>query len=155
MRLPTYRPGEDAEAGETLVEVVVAAALMGIVVVAIITGIGMIFSGYRLHRQLTNGNTVLVSAVERMKAVSHSQVDCSVSHTDAGRKATYQTAASSVVPAGWAATVAIGYERLNGSTFDYQGTTCDPTMPTQKVTVTLAIPNSSVTPSVSFVKGDN
>jgi hypothetical protein len=155
MNLPTHARGERSEAGETLVEVVVAAALMAIVVVAIITGIGMVFSGYRLHRQLTDGNTVLVSAVERMKAVSHSQVDCSGSHTDAGRKATYQSAAAPVLPSGWTATVAIGYERLNGSTFDYSGTTCDSTMPTQQVTVTLTIPNSAVAPSVSFVKGDN
>jgi hypothetical protein len=145
--------GERSDMGETLIEVLIASALMALVVVTVVGGIGTMLLGSMLHRQQANGNTSLVKALENMKSVPFTQVDCS--RTDAQRQAAYVGAAA--LPTGWTAVVSIGYEQMNGvGVIDFAGTalTCPSGLQLQLVQATLTSPDNRVTPTMKFIKGD-
>ena len=57
-----------AEAGETLIEVLISSALMGLVVIAIVGGVATVVLGSAVHRKQANGNTALVEAMEQVKS---------------------------------------------------------------------------------------
>jgi hypothetical protein len=68
MKPPTRLTGEASEAGETLVEVLIASVLMALVVVAIIGGFSTMLLGSKLHRDQADGNRTLVAAMEAVKS---------------------------------------------------------------------------------------
>jgi Tfp pilus assembly protein PilV len=59
--------GQASESGETLIEVLLASALMATVVLAIVGGISTMLIGSTLHRQQANANLTLTSAMEKLK----------------------------------------------------------------------------------------
>jgi len=57
-----------SEAGETLVEVLLSTALMALVVVGILGGVATMVLGSAIHRDQTEANPTLVSAMENLKS---------------------------------------------------------------------------------------
>ncbi|MDQ1504601.1 MAG: hypothetical protein QOD57_2328, partial [Actinomycetota bacterium] len=66
--LPRRFSDEGSEAGETLIEVLMSTALMGIVVLAIIGGMSTMLIGSSINRKQADGNAALVSAMEQLKS---------------------------------------------------------------------------------------
>jgi type II secretory pathway pseudopilin PulG len=78
---------DPSEAGETLMEVLIAATLMAIVVAVILGGMGTSLASSTLHREEANANFMLVSAMERLKSTDVPRVPCATAQT-----ASYQNA---------------------------------------------------------------
>ena len=157
MTLPTRRlRGESSEAGETLVEVLIASSLMAIVVVALIAGLTTIVLAEHVHRDQADANTALVAAMERVKSPSLARVVCA---TPANYLATAQ-AASPALPAGWAISIdSIDYENYAPGAVSWDTTcreTVNPsnTLTMQRITLRLTTSDGRVSPKLSFVKGD-
>jgi hypothetical protein len=72
------------EAGETLVEVLISLALMGLVIVALIGGIATMVIGSKTHRDRTNGNTSLVAAMEYLRSPATAPPACSYASPEPG-----------------------------------------------------------------------
>lgn len=58
---------EGSEAGETLIEALISSALMGLVVVALIGAVSTIVIGTRVHRNQADANVSLVEAMEKVR----------------------------------------------------------------------------------------
>lgn len=161
-----------AEAGDTLIEVLISTALLGLVVVAMIGGLATTVLGANVHRQQADANTVLVSAMERVKSseFAYSNVDCSKQPT-ARRDAYEARARAGSLPSGWApSAISVSSVRFESITVVSgvptvsfvpatdgpvpDSSNCTPGLTRQLVTLTLTSPDGSVTPSLSFVKGD-
>ncbi len=153
-----------SEAGETLIEVVIATALMGLVVVGVIGGLATTVIGARVHREQADANTVLVSAMERVKSsvFDFSNVDCT--KTASVRQANYEATARGVsMPSGWpASSLAVSSIQFESAPLvagvpnaGFTTTTCVTGLPRQLVTLKLTTPDGTVVPSLSFVKGDS
>lgn len=161
-----------SQTGETLVEVLIALVLLAIGVVAIVGAIGTTVLGSHLHRTQADANTVLTTAMERVKssAFAFSNVACTVPAGD--RVTNYQNQARGAInpttpvalslPAGWTPSTitvdsAVLFEKIDDSsgtptvTFD---STCDDALPRQLVTLQVTSPDGRVTSKLSFVKGD-
>lgn len=151
---PAHQRG--SEAGETLVEVLIASVLMALVVVAILGGLATMMSSSTLHRDQTKANTVLVAAAEKVK--SGTRVACG---TDPA--STYLGQAQDVtssLPSGWAtsqiAVTSIAYQIVppaGGVDFSTNLADCSDSLPLQRITVTVTSPDGRVKPSLTFVKG--
>ena len=158
MKLPAHRfSGPASEAGETLVEVLMTAGLMAIIVLAIVGGMGTMLFGSKVNRDQANANGYLVSAMERIKSSDFPRWKCTDPST---AQAVYQTEAQKVsVPTGWTITadpVQFQYiDTSGGSPAIKFGSTCSETTPLQLVTLKVTTSGSSVSPSLSFVKGNN
>lgn len=158
MKLPARRVSRQAsEAGETLVEVLMTAGLMGIVVLAVVGGMSTMLFGSKINRDQANANGYLVSAMERIKSSDFPRWKCTDLST---AQAVYQTEAQRVsVPTGWAITadpVQFQYiDTSGGAPVIKFGSTCSETTPLQLVTLKVTTSASSVSPSLSFVKGNN
>lgn len=157
MRLPTHLRGENSEAGETLIEVLMASALMAIVVVAVIGGMSTMLFGSKINRDQANANTYLVSAMERVKSPDFARWKCADAST---AQAVYQTEAQKVtVPTGWTImidSVQFEYVDTSGPAPAVKfGSTCSDASPLQLVTLRVTSSDSKVSPSLSFVKGNN
>lgn len=150
-----------SEAGETLIEVMLSTALMGLVAVGIIGGLATTVLGAHVHRQQADANTVLVSAMERIKSsdFDFSNVDCS----RVARKDAYEATArnGAAMPSGWPTSTLtvtdIKFENLilvaGVPTVSFT-TSCVAGLRRQLVALTLTSPDGRVGPSLSFVKGD-
>lgn len=96
-------PGRDpaaAEDGVSLVEVVVAVAILGLAVVALLGGLGTAVRGSDIHRSQATGETVVRSAAERVKDPGVAYLPC------AGVAAAGAYVDGLSVPAGFAVSVA-------------------------------------------------
>jgi len=167
MRNPTHRfhPGKSSEAGETLLEVLISSALMAIVVVAIIGGLGTVVLAEHVHREQADANAALVAAMERVKSPSIPRVSCATA-TESTYVAAAQ-AASPALPTGWTiSVVSVEYENYAPGSVSWD-TTCHEFVPVgsppvmtpttltlQRITLQLATSDGRVTPKLSFVKGD-
>ena len=152
-----------SEAGETLIESLIAAVLLATVVVAIVGGVGTTVVGAHVHRSQTNANVVLTSAMERIKSsdFEFANVDCSVASPS--RLSNYQNEARAVspLPAGWVPSQ-ITVSSVTFQTIDTSsgtptvtfGTTCVAAFNRQLVTLQVTSPDGKATSSLSFVKGD-
>jgi prepilin-type N-terminal cleavage/methylation domain-containing protein len=88
--------------GFSLIEVLIAVAIMGIAVVAVLGAIGTQIKGVAVHRSQSNAAAVLGSAVELLKG-NVAYKDCAaVSPPNAGYSAYLNAAQTAVVPADWA-----------------------------------------------------
>jgi len=182
MRLAIHRSGEGSEAGETLIEVLIASALMGIVVVAILGGLATSLLTSSIHREQADANTVLVAAMERVKSNDVTRVPCGTDPSSNYLGAAKYLDTAHTVPAtlpqtwiamGWtpaqifpAASLVVEHQTLSSSlgatTVDFlpgfaivPGTpgTCSDALPLQRVTITLRTPDGRVTPALTFIKG--
>jgi Tfp pilus assembly protein PilV len=154
MKFPTHLRGESSEAGETLIEVLISSALMGIIVVAIVGGLATIVLAGHVHREQADANASLVAAMERVKSPSLARVACA---TPSAYLTTAQ-AASPPLPSGWAISIAsIQYENYAPGAVSWD-TTCHETptntLTLQRITLQLTTSDGRVSPQLSFVKGD-
>ena len=163
MRLPWRFSKERSEAGETLIEVMLSSALMGLVVVGVIGGLATTVLGAQVHREQADANTVLVSAMERIKSsdFDFSNVDCT--KTASVRQAAYEATARGVaMPSSWptsslAVSGSIQFENVvlvAGVPNVSFTTNCLPGLRRQLLTLMLTSPDGRVGPSLSFIKGD-
>lgn len=169
MDLPSELADRRSEAGETLIEVLLSSALMALVVLAVIGGVATMVLGSAVHRDQTEANPTLVSAMEDLKSPATPR-RCPVG------AATVPTAYTSTLPSG--VTISkIEYQILppSGPGFtwstlkddcdDKPGTsstesptgTPDPDYPLtlQRITLKYTHPDGNVAPELQFIKGDH
>jgi len=129
------------EAGTTLVEVLMAVAIMSIAIVSIVAAMGTSIIGSDHHRKQAQAHTVLLSAVDAVK--SQPYADCAT---------TYTAAAGVSLPTGWAASsVSVqSVKYWDGSSFASSCPSTDKKL--QLVKVQVASPDGRATESVSVVK---
>jgi Tfp pilus assembly protein PilV len=144
------------EAGETLVETLIAAMLVGVIVVAILGTLGTTILSSKVHRQHADTNTVLLGVMEHVKSeVAVPRVACA----DAGAGANgYLDEAQSMVPAG-SGTVSytIEYQTISGGVSGWAPTCSETTLPEltlQRINMSLTTDDGAVSRTLSFVKGD-
>ena len=152
MRHPTRLRGNPSEAGETLIEVLIASALMALVVVAVIGGIATMLLGSRVHREQTDANTALVAAMEQLKSAATARA-CTYSGLPPRvtiQKIQYEVNATDAN--GNPIVDFVDDPNLDG---DSNPLTCDLTGPLtlQRITVQYTTPDNRVTPTLSFIKG--
>ena len=151
---PPRLAGDD---GSSLIEVLMAVLILGIAGAAILGGLLAAVRGTDVHRQQSQVEAALVSAVEALKDPSVARIPCATAST-----APYLTAVrSAALPAGWSATSTVQITSVrysDGSTF---GATCHDTdtlrhlLRAQMVTVQVSSPDGRARQSVSVVKGTN
>ncbi len=149
-----------SEAGETLIETLIASALMAIVVVAIIGGMSTMLLGSTLHRQQADANTYLVSAMERIKSGDFPRWKCAdPGSPDAVYSARAQPDDPTDLPAGWTVAIDAGtpvqfqYIDTTGSTPAIRfGSVCSEATPLQLVTLKVTSDDLRVEPTLAFVK---
>lgn len=150
-------PIAKGDAGYSLIEVLVAIAILGTCVVALVTGLAASIVASDRHKQEAQVESVLHSAVEKVKdPVGVAHVACATTSQN-----TYVTAAQSAAPSGWtpgwapASTIQItDIKYWDGSTF---GTTCyDDTahgnLALQLITIHVINPGTRADKSLAFVK---
>lgn len=147
--------GERAEAGETLIEVIISSTLMALVVIAMVGGIASVLLGSTVHRKQANGNASLVEAMELVRSPETARV-CAVNNAShpylsglpSGVTITdieYQT----ITPD------PSGNPTVTWAPASSYASTCSLTSPLtlQRVTLQYLSADSTVKPSLSFVKG--
>jgi type II secretory pathway pseudopilin PulG len=140
-----------ADGGESLIEVLIAIALLGIAFAAALGGMRLGLLGSQVQRSHADTETVLLRAVEQVKAGAY--VPCAT-----GGAADYLPGAQSALPAGWAAgAVTIpSIDYWDGNDFD--GNDCAaneqvaPILRIQRITVQVSDPTGGATASMTFVK---
>jgi prepilin-type N-terminal cleavage/methylation domain-containing protein len=132
-----------SEAGMTLVELLMAVAIIGIAVVSIVGAMGTSIIGTDRHRKQAQAHTVLLSAVDSVK--SQTYVPCATAGS-------YTPATGVTLPAGWTASYVTvqSVTYWNGLTFGPSACSPDPKL--QLVKVQVATPDGRATESVSVVK---
>jgi hypothetical protein len=151
---PSHHHAGGSEAGETLVEVLMGTALMGLAIVAVIGGFATMLLGSRLHRDQADGNRALVTAMESLKSPD-------VARKCATNDSSHPYRALGALPS--TVTIqTIEYEKIvpdaSGNPSVSWSTTladCDLTSSStlQRITLLYASPDNKVTPSLSFIKG--
>jgi prepilin-type N-terminal cleavage/methylation domain-containing protein len=153
----------DAEEGFTLIEVLVAVAIMGIAFVGILGALATEVIGTGQHRGQSNAGTVIVSAGERLKDPATTYVACATT-----TNTTYLTAARNItLPADWSAlsppwtpTNAVGISSVkywDGSTFqstcyDNEADDTGHLLRMQQLTVTATSPDGKTVETLDVVK---
>ena len=151
---PLQRVRPDSEAGDTLVEVLIAVVLMAFVVVGMIGGFGTMFLGSKVSRDHADGNRTLVTAMESLKS------------PDVARKCATNDASHpyySLTPLPSTVTIqSIEYEKIvsdaNGNpSVSWSTNVADCNLASastlQRITLLYTSSDGKVTPSLSFVKG--
>ena len=155
MRLPAHRDGVGSEAGETLIEILLASTLMAIVVVAILGALGTMVTSSSLHRDQAKANDVLVAAMEKVKAQTRVACASNPSSTYAGHFADADLVAQ--LPSGWTSSqiqiTNMDYEAAPSAGLIGWSGTCTDLLPLQRITVTVTNLDGRVKPSLTFVKG--
>ncbi len=159
--------GRRDDRGTTLVEMLIAVMILGLVFVAVLSSMGTSTIASGLHRSQANAHAVLLSAVERLKSPTEvayglrdagGQIVCPATAAphDGADFPDYLTAIRSVpVPAGWdpVATISMpNVEYWDGTTFQstcYDGT---PILRLQLITITVVDPDGKVSESLDIVK---
>ena len=89
--------------GFSLVELLVALAIMGIAVTAVLAALGTQIKGVRVHRNQSNSSAVLESAAEALKGGVAYQPCATPTTGNVGYTAYLNAARSAAVPSDWAA----------------------------------------------------
>jgi type II secretory pathway pseudopilin PulG len=134
------------EAGTTLLEVLVGVAILGIAVVAIVSGLGTSILTTDHHAKQARAHTVLVSAAEAVKS------EGSNPYQACATTGAYSPSSGVTLPAGWAASnVAVDNVQFwDGSAFT--GSCPAPEQKLQLVLITVTSPDGRAVESVSVVK---
>ena len=117
----------DPEAGETLIEVVVAVLLMGLVITTILGGIFSLVRISDYNQERTRASVAVQTYAEQIK-----QPVGDLEYISCGTTAAYQakfalTGVSSSLPTGYSATISsVGYLQNNG-TYSTAASSCPPT----------------------------
>lgn len=138
------------EAGFTLVEVLIAVAILGIAFAALLGGMQSSILGSDIHRQQASAGAVLLQAAESVKDQSRNAF-LSCAQVAAGSTYNPYTGLQSV-PAGWAASGAVtvtAIDHWNGTTFQ---SACSAAWPLQRVTLSVRSSSGRATETVSVVK---
>lgn len=145
---------EQDQRGDTLVEVILAVAILGIVVVAVVGGMYTTVVGSDIHRKQSVATTVLTGAAEALKEPTTLFSACAgTSH------AGYNAAVSSVSrPSGWAAPVITSVDYWDGTTFTaacYDTAAYGRLLRLQRITLTVSSPDGRSVESLELVKRDS
>jgi type II secretory pathway pseudopilin PulG len=138
--------------GETLLEVLLSIAIIGLAFAAALGGLRLGLIGSRVHRSQATAGTVLVTAVENVKKDAV-YTPCAVAND-----AAYLPQAQLAVPAGWAASsVSItSVKYWDGSGFVTSGCASleavADILRMQLITVQVTSPEGETTESMSFIK---
>ena len=143
------RSDRSDEGGSTLIEVMIAVAILGIAVVTILgamtTGMMASFG----HRQQANAGDVLLSAVERVKTAPYVTCAAPTDYLSAAQGVTLPTGG------GWTASAvaipSISYWAKDGS-FQATCPTTSPFMRLELVTVAVTSPDGATTEQLSVLK---
>jgi prepilin-type N-terminal cleavage/methylation domain-containing protein len=148
--------GGHGDGGYTLIELLVAIAILGIAFVSLLGALGMSIVGSDIHKQQSQVESVIDSAAEKLKdptaATGALHVACATTS-----QSTYVAAAQSAAASqGWAAsTVQItSIQYWDGSGF---GATCyddaaHNNLNLQLITLTVTNPGTRASQSIAFVK---
>lgn len=155
-----FRSGARSQSGETLIEVLMASALMALVVVTIVGGLATTVLSARVHRQQADANTALVAVIEHLKSPTEvPRVPCADATTYLSDAQTW--AAAEGLPTTFSYMIEHETFAIVSGTSTVQWTappTCADdgtnTLTLQRITVTLTTADGGVTPALSFVKGD-
>ena len=138
--------------GESLVEVLLSLAILGLAMASILGGMATSIFGSSLHRSQSDATAVVKSAAETLKDPASRWESCAT-------PATYTPMVASVVrPAGWAAPAVESVRYWNGTAF--QGT-CDDTVAlghllrTQEITIRIDSSDGRDTERLTVVKQDD
>jgi prepilin-type N-terminal cleavage/methylation domain-containing protein len=141
--------------GITLIEILITIALIGIVVIPILSAVQVSIRGSSAATDAAELETLLVNALDRINRADRGDYQCDLSGPP--------TAA--VVTAGWpAGQLVVGQEHLDTTTGDWVAGAC-PVSPTtgnptfqnglvQRITLTLTHPDRPITRTLQVVKSD-
>ena len=107
-------PGRDA--GETLIEILIALVIMGLAMTALLTGLAAASRTAAVHKDEADANTYLVQVAEKLKSTNYAT-------TCPADKQPYKTAITGIVPTGWTATAVAAY--WDAADGDFSGTCAD------------------------------
>jgi type II secretory pathway pseudopilin PulG len=157
---PTARLSADrvtGDAGTSLIEVLMAVVILGLAGAAILGGFLASVRGSDLHRQQSQVESALVSAVEALKDPAVARVPCATASN-----ASYLSAVrSATLPAGWSSTSTVRITAIRYADGLAYGTTCQDTdalrhlLRSQMITVQVSSPDGRARQAVSVVKGTN
>ena len=136
----------DGERGDTLVEVMMTVAIVGIAFTGILTGLATAINLSGIDRGDANARTVLVSASESVK--SQAYVSC-----PGANNSSYNPASGVTLPTGWSASnvVVTQLSGWNGSAFvTCSGLSTDGKL--QKIVVQATSPDARSTGSIEIIK---
>jgi prepilin-type N-terminal cleavage/methylation domain-containing protein len=135
--LPTHI--EDSEAGLTLVEVLLAVAILGIGVVAVVGGMMTSIKSSDMERRAADGQTALRAYAEAVAGATYAA--CATSYAATGFAA----------PAEFTASMSVSYWNAASSSF---GSTCTAATDSglQKVALTVAATDGRATETLSIAK---
>jgi type II secretory pathway pseudopilin PulG len=135
----------DREGGETLIELLVALAIMGIAIVVLLGGMTTSLTTSSEHRTHADAEVVLVDAIESLKDQARNPyVPCATGSS-------YSATSGVSLPAGWtAATVNYSVSYWDGANAFVGSCAADNKL--QKLTVTVTDPSSKVVESLSTYK---
>ena len=164
MHPPIELEGRRSEAGETLIEVLLSSALMALVVVAILGGVATMVLGSSVHRDQTEANPVLVSAMEDLKSPATDRLCPSGAATLPAytlplgvtiSKIEYQILAATGTGFTWSDPAAA--DAADACVDTVADGTPDPDNPMtlQRITLKYTHPDGNVDPELQFVKGDH
>lgn len=144
----------NGERGSSLVEVLIALAILGISAAALLGGISTLAITSSAHSNQARAETVLTSAAERLRDAGVAHEKCALA-----TEPTYLAAVRlATVPSGWTASSAVSIEEVrywDGSTF---GATCyddaahEFLLTLQLVTIRVMSPDGRTVETVSVVK---
>lgn len=138
------------DGGETLIELLISVAILGIAAVAIVNGLGALVVGTDVHRLQSTGGTLLLSAADAVKSTTTTYTPCATTASYAGAITSAVT-----LPSGWTAPTVQSVAYWNGTAF---GPTCfeSAAVPTvaaiQLVTIRATVPNSRGDLTISVTK---
>ena len=139
--------------GETLIEVVLAVAILGITVVAIMGGMVTTILGSDIHRKQSVATTVLTGSAEVLKEPATTFEPCATT-TSAG----YLAAVAAVNrPAGWPAPVITSLSYWDGTAFQstcYDKAAFGRLLRLQQITLRVSSPDGRSVETLDLVKRD-
>jgi prepilin-type N-terminal cleavage/methylation domain-containing protein len=133
------------EQGFSLVETVIAIAILGVIVAAMVGGLATTIATSDIHRQQAETNAVLVSAAEIIKGAAYSPCQNPPYAANGALRPGWPSSTIGVTVAYWNPVVAA----WDATCHDHDGTTL---FPMQRVTITVVDPGDRASASIDIVK---
>lgn len=149
------------DAGESLLEVLMAVAILGIASTAVLGGMVTSVLGSDIHRKQSEATAVLTSAAEVLKSRGTTWIACAdttAATSDPRSAEPYRTAVAAVDrPTGWGAPSITGIEHWDGTSFQatcYDTVAYERLLRLQRVTIQVTSPDGRGNETLSLVKRD-